>query len=70
MIGHGELAVQDDAEVADSVRHSDASWYDWDNTDVDLVQQLTGSEPHHVRLRRVETQSTATQPGVDVIQTG
>ena len=66
VIGHGESAVQGDAEVADSVRHRDVSWYDWDNTDVDLVQQLTGSEPHHVRLRCVKPQSTATEPVVDI----
>ena len=52
--------------VSDTVTRAD----DWDNTDYDLVQQLTGSEPHHMRLRRVEPQSTATQPGVDVIQPG
>jgi len=50
MIGHGESAVQDDAEVADSVRHRDVSRCDWDNTDVNLVQQLTGSEPHHAAV--------------------
>ena len=67
MIGHGESAVQDDAEVADSVRHRDAT--NVAATKCLLLKQLTGSEAHNVRLRRVEPQSTATQPGVDVIQT-
>ena len=70
MVSHGESAVDDDAEVAGSVRHRDASWY---VTGTSRMSILSNSwlDPNHITcLRRIEPQSAVTQPVVDISQAG
>jgi len=61
-----QLTVDDNTEVASGVRDGDASAEHQDVMAVDLVQQLTRTEPQQLRLGRVQPESARTQPGVDV----
>jgi len=64
-----QLTVDDNTEVASGVRDGDASAEHQDVMAVDLVQQLTRSEPQQLRLGRVQPESARTHPGVDVRDT-
>jgi len=64
-----QLTVNDDTEVVSGVRDGDTSAEHQDVLAVDPVHKLTRAEPQQLCLRRMQTKSGHTQPGVDVRDT-
>ena len=49
-------AVENNSEVARALDHLDSGRQQWDVVDVNLLELMAGTEPHDLRLGRVQPQ--------------
>ena len=63
---HGQLAVEEDTEVADDVRRLNSTSADLENIVIrfQLTQRSSGAEPDELRLRNVHAVHGCTKRGV------